>query len=270
MALYRHIILSLALVITAFPAPVAAQRMQPGPGRWNIDYGELRCSLSRRLGGPQSPILILTSYLGRDEPEFILMRDGAEELPDLPDRVEVVLTPSNHVARGVPRARRVLGGRILSIQELGEGFVDRFAASQTVRFQTRGRTLVDMAIPQATTAVAALKTCNEDLLRSWGVDTSIPLSRRPRYRSGSIRHSDYPAEAIRRNQQGVVVARIMVGADGRAQNCATAASSTFPVLDLHTCALITDRFRFEPAQDEQGRPVSGLYVQTVRWIMPDW
>lgn len=269
MSLFAKATLALALALPAFSGPAAAQRLPVEAGKWNVDYGDIRCSLSRRLGGPQSPVLILSSYLGRDEPEIILMRDGSEELPDMPNSVEVVLAPSNHVARGEPRERRVQGGRILSIRELGEGFVDRFAASQSVRFQARGRPLFELAIPQATAAVAALKACNEDLLRSWGVDTTIPVTRRPRHLSGSIDYPDYPTEAIRRNEQGTVVARFIVGVDGRVQNCAIAVSSSHPSLDIPTCELIVERYRYEPAVGEQGQPVAGLAVHTVRWVLGD-
>ncbi len=269
MALYRHVILSLGVALVAMPAPAAAQRSNVQPNRWNLDYGDVRCSLSRRISGPQSPILILSSYLGRDEPEIILMRDGAEDLPDLPNAVEVVLAPANHVARGEIHRRQVQGGRIVTLRELGEGFIDRFAEAGSIRFQARGRPLIDMTFPGAAAAVTALKECNEDLLRSWGVDTTIPISRRPRHRSGSIRVEDYPSRSIERGEQGVVVVRFIVNTQGRAEACRAAVSSTYPTLDQHTCAIIAERHRFHPAEDDQGRPVPGLYVQTVRWVLPE-
>ncbi len=269
MALYRNIILSLAVAFSSLPAPAAAQRLPVEVGKWNLDYGNVRCSLSRRLGGPQSLILTLSSYLGRDEPEIILMRDGSEELPNLPDAVEIVLGPTNHVARGVPRTRQVQGGRIISIQELEEGFIDRFAVSRSLRFQSRGRQVFELQIPGATAAVAALRACNEELLQSWGVDTSVEVSRRPRILRGSITDADYPNESIRAGEQGAVVTRFLVGTDGRASNCGIAVSSGSRRLDGHTCALLVERMRFEPARDDQDRPVTGLFVQTVRWVMPD-
>ena len=269
MSLFGKAVLSLALALPALPAPVAAQRLPVEVGRWNLDYGNVRCSLSRRLGGPQSPILTLSSYLGRDEPEIILMRDGSEELPDLRGAVEVVLGPDNHVARGVPRSRQVQGGRIITVQELEEGFIDRFAASRSVRFQSRGRQVFELPIPGATAAVAALRACNEELLQSWGVDTSVEVSRRPRILRGSITNADYPNESIRAGEQGAVVTRFLVGTDGRASNCGIAVSSGSRRLDGHTCALLVERMRFEPARDAQDRPVTGLFVQTVRWMMPD-
>lgn len=269
MSLFWKAVPPVAIAMLGLPAPAAAQRLAVEAGKWNLDYGDIRCSLSRRLGGPQSPVLTLSSYLGRDEPEIILIRDGSEVLPDLPNSVEVVLTPGNHVARGVPRARRVQGGRIVSIQELGEGFIERFATAQSVRFQTRGRRLFEVAVPGATAAVAALKACNDDLLQSWGVDTSVALSRRPRLASGTITNRDYPMASINAGEQGAVVARFMVGIDGRASNCGVAVSSRFPRLDAQTCTLLVQRLRFEPALDEQNRPAPGLYVQTVRWMLPD-
>lgn len=268
----RHWFNAAAMMAAAFslaPEATAQPRLQAPAGRWTLDYGDLRCSLARRLGGPESPVLILASYLGRDEPEFILMRDGRERLPDLPRRVRVVLSPSNHAAEGAVRSRRVEGGLIWTVQELGEGFIDRFAASEIVRIEVDGRPIVELRLPGATAAVTALRGCNTDLLNSWGVTPQSALTREAHQVSGTIRSDDYPPSAVGNEAQGVVVARFRVDPDGRARNCGAAVASGHLILDSATCQLVEERFRYEPALGPDGQPTASVLVRTVRWSLPD-
>lgn len=255
----------------ATAVPSQAQNVQVPPGNWTVDYGNIRCSLARRTGGAGSPIVILSSFLGRDEPELLLMRDGAEALPSLPSRMEVVLGPNNLVRRGTRRARRVEGGRVVRIDELGEGFIERFAESQMLRIRSGSRLLLQLPTPNAAAAVTALKACNDDLLQSWGIDTAARRTwqQLPRLASGSITSSDYPDEAARIGQRGTVVVRFTVGTDGRASGCSTVVTSHFAPLDAHTCRLMAERLRFQPAVDAQGRVIAATYIQTVRWELED-
>jgi TonB family protein len=257
-------------VMWAASCPTSAQpRLPVKAGDWNVDYGNIRCSLSRRLAGPNSPILTLSSYLGRDEPEFILIRDGNEPLPELPGRVRVVLGPSNAVAEGVLRKREVQGGTILTITELGEGFIDRFASSGVVRLEAGRRPVVQLAIPGAQRAVAALRACNDDLLRSWGIDPAAPLSRPAKQISGAISYKDYPNESSSNEESGTVVTRFTITAQGRVINCGVVVSSGHRRLDGHTCGLISERFTYQPALGKDNRPVPSMAVRTVTWVLPD-
>lgn len=258
--------LIIGLAVLAAPTGLSAQpRLAVQPDSWNVDYGDLRCSLGRRLGGAETPIMVLSSYLGRDEPELVLIRDGKEPLPELPQRVQVVLAPSNQVEQGRVQARLVKGGRILTIRDLREGFMDRFAASEAVTLMAGGRALAVLRTPGAAAAVAALRACNDDLLRSWDIPPPSTYSRPARRISGSISSFDYPPSAMSREQSGVVVARHEVDVNGRVTRCAPVVASPHAVLNAQTCALIVDRFRYEPALDLQGNPVAAMVVTTVRW-----
>jgi protein TonB len=83
-----------------------------------------------------------------------------------------------------------------------------------------------------------------------------------------IGDADYPAEALRNREQGLVRFHIVIGADGRVSGCTVTGTSGHPVLDAATCALARDRFRFVPGQDEYGLPTTdqGDYVMT--WRLP--
>ncbi len=81
---------------------------------------------------------------------------------------------------------------------------------------------------------------------------------RPRWKSGRIDRRDYPSDASRARITGSVTATLDIGPDGRVAGCRIARSSGNASLDRTTCALIEQRFRFEPARDLAGNPVPGL------------
>lgn len=80
---------------------------------------------------------------------------------------------------------------------------------------------------------------------------------------------DYPASAIRGEEQGVVAVRLGIGVDGRVTSCAVTAPSGSAALDLATCRLYQKRARFAPARDEVGTPVAATYSDRVVWRLPE-
>lgn len=94
-------------------------------------------------------------------------------------------------------------------------------------------------------------------------------ARPARFRYGSMTFEDYPAAAIRANQQGVVVFRYVVGVGGRVTSCEIIESSGSPLLDSTTCSLAQRRFRFYPAQDSDGNPTEETRTQSIRYFLPD-
>ena len=64
---------------------------------------------------------------------------------------------------------------------------------------------------------------------------------------------DYPAEAVRKGEQGEVVADLLVNPTGGVETCSVVLSSGFADLDQATCAVIHTRARFMPAKDAAGK-----------------
>lgn len=63
--------------------------------------------------------------------------------------------------------------------------------------------------------------------------------------------------------------KVSVDAAGKVSDCTIIISSGFARLDQLTCKLVTRRARFNPAMDQNGRPVAGQYAQAVRWLIAD-
>ncbi len=78
----------------------------------------------------------------------------------------------------------------------------------------------------------------------------------------------YPAEAIRAGEQGRTVAALTIDAAGLPTACAVETSSGSRSLDSATCAIAMGRVRFDPARDEEGRPIASHYRLPVRWVLP--
>jgi periplasmic protein TonB len=82
-----------------------------------------------------------------------------------------------------------------------------------------------------------------------------------------ITSDDYPARALRAQEQGTTGFSLTIGTDGRVTNCQVTSSSGSAELDQTTCTLATRRFRFKPAMSD-GAPTTGTYNNRIRWVVP--
>jgi protein TonB len=85
------------------------------------------------------------------------------------------------------------------------------------------------------------------------------------WRSGTIRDSDYPKEAVRAKTGGEVEVRFTIQPTGRVTGCRVTRSSGDASLDATTCRLIEDRFRFRPATNNAGDPIASSYGWRQSW-----
>jgi len=76
---------------------------------------------------------------------------------------------------------------------------------------------------------------------------------------------DYPKKTRELRLGDHVVVALTVGSDGRVRGCRVHRPSRDAEADRITCRLATDRFRFRPATDAQGRPVESIYGWQQRW-----
>jgi len=84
--------------------------------------------------------------------------------------------------------------------------------------------------------------------------------------NGEIREADYPAagRALRIGHAVLVV--FTIGTDGRAHGCTVREPSPDPDADALTCRLVEARFRFRPATNAAGSPISMTYGWRQKWF----
>ena len=93
------------------------------------------------------------------------------------------------------------------------------------------------------------------------------IASRAKLVGGRITNADYPKSATAARQGGSVTAHFTVGTDGRPSKCRVAKSSGNADIDATTCRLIEQRFRYEPARDKAGRPISDITGwQQIWWL----
>ncbi len=85
--------------------------------------------------------------------------------------------------------------------------------------------------------------------------------------SGTITGDDYPARALRDELEGTTRLRFTVSVEGRAEDVQVVASSGHAILDDASVKILQGRFRYQPALDEAGQPVSAQLQQSIRWAL---
>lgn len=118
-------------------------------------------------------------------------------------------------------------------------------------------------------AAKAFNKCSRDSLKDWGVDPEVD-SRivRPVWALNPgqwLFASDYPRVAAVRGEQSEVDVRLLVDATGRVTNCVSLSHFKGEEFNRISCAKITERARFEPAELADGTKVPSYYIQHVTY-----
>ncbi len=80
---------------------------------------------------------------------------------------------------------------------------------------------------------------------------------------------DYPAAALRAEEEGATAFTMTIGPDGRIANCTVTAPSGSAALDAATCRIVRSRVRYQPARDAKGAATWDTDIGRVRWRLPD-
>jgi protein TonB len=84
-----------------------------------------------------------------------------------------------------------------------------------------------------------------------------------------VSNDDYPASALRNEEEGTTRFRLTVGTNGRVTDCSVTSSSGSPALDSATCRIMRSRARFTPARDNQGNATTDTYTSSITWRIQD-
>ncbi|NIJ20715.1 hypothetical protein FHS95_002407 [Sphingomonas naasensis] len=120
--------------------------------------------------------------------------------------------------------------------------------------------------------MAALRTCMDDLIKSWGYDPAeqaalskpaMPLSPPPSW----FHSDDYPLSAMRGGHNGHVQFRLDIDPTGKIAGCHVLARTNPDDFADLTCKLIQKRGGFSPALDAAGKPVRSYFIKAVRFMI---
>ncbi len=78
---------------------------------------------------------------------------------------------------------------------------------------------------------------------------------------------DYPADAMSKNESGVVSIEVQVSPAGKPTGCVVTESSRSASLDRTSCQLVLRRLELQPARDASGAPTTGRYRTFMTWAI---
>lgn len=247
-------------------------------GRWTVDFAEDRCvALRKYKAGGREMILGLQPGLTGDSLALLLRLSPDEAL-------ESVLRPGFRPGTLMVNGQRMAteyfqvqtaakGGLLVSggyrLADKGASPLERLTK---VEMRTEGLA-VTLPLSGTERLSSVLATCNAGLLEAMGFSRADQerLASWPKPRANLVSYvtpGDYPSEAVRRREQGLVQYRLLVGTNGRVESCTIRASSGSALLDQHTCALMQRRAAFAPARDKAGKPMAAPIFSQVRWVLP--
>jgi hypothetical protein len=150
----------------------------------------------------------------------------------------------------------------------GSAFLDALSKSYTVTVADPDFGKFPVRLRKLASAVAALRSCENDRMRDWGIDVASywALASRPRpigHLVDLFSSDNYPTAAGMAGVQRNVIAKVEVGADGSVTACNAPNNFPYPQFVDSVCGVLRKSARFEPARDQNGKTVSAPYVVIV-------
>ena len=268
------------LGVLAFPGGANAQ----GPaaplaptGKWTVEYAENLCLLSHSFGTGDSEVSLgLRPWPMGEKTEVVLIspdssstasRDGKGATLSLSSAGPEI--EGDYSSHWLPTRKMRL--TTLTVEQVALAGLGS-ASAVTIAIPKSARVSVTLP-PSIKAALKALDTCEDDLLRGWGVDPAekeviaTPAKPFPGI-ADWITDDDYPAEALRNSQHGTVMILWTIGVDGRVSNCLPVIKSGVASLDQAACGAISRRGRYHPALDKDGKPIISHNTRRVNWLLP--
>jgi TonB family protein len=264
-----------ALLASAQSTVVSAQPGQP----WEVRRVEERCLLLRRAEAPSGAIFFIERMPGTDATSVNFTNPAWKKAPGTVKELQLTLEPGGaeqvishfRPARGFPPQLGLDRSR-LSLAINDRGFLGRLASATSLSVRQGPREVARSSLPMPRQAVEALRGCERDALKSWGIDPgrwevlrSGPSPKVPL--AALVGDGDYPSKASDARAAGKAIVRLEIDLSGKVTRCDAVVSSGHEILDRQTCAIALRRARFEPAQDANGRAVAAPYVTSITWHM---
>lgn len=273
-------------VIAALATPSAAQDTSATEylpsGPWAVDYAEDSCGLMRSFSDGENEVWMeLRRIAPVGQSRFIV---GGTHLGLTEHAPQITIFPE----RGpVERDLQVIGGddsalravvTTLSTSEFEAGPQQVWRGEPVMDWESVERPPVegiqvanafDQTVILRTGAfdapLAALATCMNDLIRTWGVEpdvlqqsVSLPQPvHEERWRMRVAEH--YPRSGLRRSRNTRFPVTLLVGPDGRVARCRSPNALGDEDFEAVACAALGEYARFDPALDADGQPTYGFW-----------
>ncbi|TXC73797.1 hypothetical protein FSZ31_03445 [Sphingorhabdus soli] len=283
----RHSTFCFGLLITCFLSPSADAKnvvTQLAPtSKWVLDYDTTSCKLVRSFGeGDQTIVAQFNGYGLTNVFELRLLGRPLR----IANARTVTLAFGNEIsARKVKADIGRIGEKGLPLLFLGrQSLIPRSLSSdpgqdaeitpqQEAAIDSLTLTLPNHDVYRLQTGpmaqpMAAMRTCLDDLVRSWGLEPSelkhVKTDAKPIGSPGGwLGPDDYPSGL--NDEDSNVAFVLVVNKVGEVENCYVQSVTNDPKFGSTVCEKLRKRARFHPALDESGQAVRSLYRNRVSW-----
>ena len=283
-----------SVTLAAAPEPLT---LKPSSS-WQVNYADDQCRLARQFGEEGQKVLLFMDKYGPSQ-YFRLTISGAPIKTGVEKAdAEIQFGPSEQ-----EQQLSFLGGNLgaqpawlfssrsriaaLSAAEAADiknrpdtAWAEMAPISEerkkAVRYLRVGKPLKTPIILQTggmRAPLAALDTCVDNLLETWGIDVqkhkSLTREVKPLSSPGNwVAAKNYPIKMLRAGQPAIVEFRMIVGTDGAPASCHIQSSTRPKEFDDAVCGSMMKRARFLPALDADSKAIQSFYRNTVRFELP--
>lgn len=269
---------TILLMISSAPT-FAAPKVREPTAKWTVETQANECLLVRSYGSPRNPLFLALSEapMGAGANATILYNrewalfgngdatvrfDGGEPI-EAWFGSRLLWNLSKEIKTLTMRS--VVMGMETDSQKL-------LTDAATVAFDVPGELKIAFALPEHSAALKALDDCATNLGVKWGypVEEQRRIAKPPRREKGLrglFTAADYPAAALKDGRMGRAHVRLRVTDTGAVTECSVLRSSGSAELDAATCKVLSERAKFEPAQDVDGKATRGIVVTAVHWML---
>ncbi|MEI4509083.1 energy transducer TonB [Sphingopyxis sp. CCNWLW253] len=264
----------LALVPPIAAALVPAANADPGreiltpSSPWNIDYAESECRLARTFGtGAEALTLRISRGANLKAVEYTVASKSLK-IRDWNYNVLLRLGPG-----GTSYKLPILWYRLptgeTALQIFGETGLkpDEIASTRMLALEVDGAEPLQLAVGNLEQPFAALESCYDDLLTTWGIDPAgIRDLKKPAepvdIRSWRVFENGW-ARDVPKDRKWMTV-RLDIDGSGKATACKALVSSGSAELDTKVCALAAKNARLVPAVAASGEKVGAPFVLRIQ------
>ncbi len=271
--------------------------LEPG-SNWTVDYADDSCRLLRQFGTKEDTVVLIFNRFAPGD-QFQLTVAGkpvALKRATRPASIRFGPTEAEQEHGFAPgimgdgKSALVFAGQ-MRIAPLTEGEREKMENSEKGAFilppisderkaavteLTIGRPLsrpVILKLGAMDKPLAALSACQDELMTHWGIDVEkhrhLSALARPDGNPGRwVNANDYPRGMIARGKEAIVHFRMSVDEKGDATACYIQQSTRPKAFDDVVCRSLMKRAKFQPARDQNGKPIASYYRNTARFMIP--
>jgi TonB family protein len=241
----------------------------PATGKWVVDYQEQACLLSRRFGQETPPVfLAFEPSMAHAEGKLVLVFPDPEKPGKGNGKARIRLQPSGQVLTADFFSSPLSDGRRGVVLWISDPEVASLTEAKTITVELGKAPPISLQTGGMVGALRAVRTCQDDLLKTWGADPAGQIDNLNMPPVSSWFSGDsYPAEALTQKAEGRTIALVTVGDNGKPIECRTVMSSGNEALDRGTCAVALRRGRF-PKAVRDPKLAARWMLLPVRWVIP--